>query len=359
MIERRPQIYLTDGEGPVVFKDLARDASNKYLPTNTFDIVSMWVAHDTEKNHPVFEPGDTLALIVPHLLVHGVTDQDMYFEAKSVTVAPGIADHIKAMKNSFSRVGIVSTAYEHLAKFYGPQVGIRDSDIASTKISLNDLRNEFISGSVIRAVLNAEDALKNLKEVVEVAINDFREGMSLNEIFGRDSTKPIDDVLCELYFSRLPRFDYPATDIVKVTGGDRKVDRIKEVVKEENAHLEDVVYVGDSITDDKAHQFVKENGGLSIAVNGDEFAIRNANVAIATEDMRGIKQITDAWQSGGLEKVRDLDSDNQFIGGKERVGECGSYMSEITIVKPENVKNIAKIHAKYRSSVRTSATPII
>ena len=50
MVETKPNIYLTDGEGPVVFKDLARDVSIKYLPENTFDIVSMWVANDTEKH---------------------------------------------------------------------------------------------------------------------------------------------------------------------------------------------------------------------------------------------------------------------------------------------------------------------
>ncbi len=346
MVERKPQIYFTDGEGPVVFKDLARDISNKYLPANTFDIVSMWVANDTEKKHSVFEPGDTLALIVPHLLVHGVTDDDMYHEAKSLTIAPGIIEHLRTTKRSFTRVGIVSTAYEHLAKVYGPEVRIKDSDIASTKISLDDLRNEFMGASIVSAVLESERAIKNLKEVVELAIKDFKKGTTLGEIFDRQSTKPIDEVLRELYFSRLPRLVYPATDIVNVVGGGRKVDRIKEVVKKEGAQLSDVVYVGDSITDDKANQFVKNNGGLSIAVNGDKFAIRNATVAIATVDMREIKQITDAWQIGGVENVKNLKLESQ-------------HKSEITIVNPENVKETTELHEKYRSRIRSSAIPII
>ena len=270
-----------------------------------------------------------------------------------------IVEHLRRIKSSFSRVGIVSTAYEHLARFYGPKVGIEDSDIASTKISFDDLRNEFMSGSVIKAVLDAERAMENLKEAVEEAIKEYTEGITLGEIFERDSTRPIDDVLGELYFSRLPRFNYSASDIVNVIGGDRKVDRIREVVESENGQVSDVVYVGDSITDDKAHKFVRENGGLAIAVNGDEYAIRNANVAIATEDMREIKRVTDVWQLGGMDKVRELESSNQTSCGKERGYEVERRTAVISIVKHESLKETVDIHKMYRSKIRVAAIPII
>jgi energy-converting hydrogenase A subunit R len=44
------------------------------------------------------------------------------------------------------------------------------------------------------------------------------------------------------------------------------------------------MYVGDSITDVQAYQIVRENGGLTISFNGNEYAIREAEVAVISEN---------------------------------------------------------------------------
>ena len=44
--------------------------------------------------------------------------------------------------------------------------------------------------------------------------------------------------------------------------------------------LEDVMYVGDSITDVEAFKLVRDNGGLTVSFNGNSYAVKNAEVAV-------------------------------------------------------------------------------
>ena len=44
------------------------------------------------------------------------------------------------------------------------------------------------------------------------------------------------------------------------------------------------MYVGDSITDVQAFQLVRENGGLTVSFNGNNYAIKNAEVSVMSEN---------------------------------------------------------------------------
>ncbi len=114
MESAKRKLYFTDGEGPVVFKDLARDISQKRLPKYLFDTISIWVANNSESPVTPFEPGDTLAVLTPHLLVHNVTDEDLKEEALDTRVAGGIENLFSCLRREESEIRIVSTAYNAL-----------------------------------------------------------------------------------------------------------------------------------------------------------------------------------------------------------------------------------------------------
>jgi predicted HAD superfamily phosphohydrolase len=50
------------------------------------------------------------------------------------------------------------------------------------------------------------------------------------------------------------------TDVVTV-GGEQKAEAIRDIAKRLGVALEDVMYVGDSITDIEAFKLVRDNGG--------------------------------------------------------------------------------------------------
>lgn len=358
MRQEREKIYLTDGEGPVVFKDLARDISLKRLPSGQFDITSLWVAYDTEKKASIFKPGDTLALIVPHLITHGVTDEDLYAESTNVVVANGIVEHLEQLRSEGWKIGIISTAYEHLWEVCSPRLNIQPMEVTSTRISLANIGSRYMQGLAKNAILQAEEALGECRSAVNSAILDFQNGVPLRDIFQQPAIESVNDALSELYFSRLPQLGFHATSVTEVMGGSSKANRIQIIADELQVDLSEVVYVGDSITDDSALKFIREGGGLSIAVNGDEYAIRNANVAIGTTDMREIKKIIDAWTTNGIDGVRAL-AEGQMSGGHERDFCQERRQSSVDIVYPECVNSITEAHRKFRLEIRGNASPLI
>ena len=72
--------------------------------------------------------------------------------------------------------------------------------------------------------------------------------------------------------------------VVKPIGGREKAEAIKDAAKKTGVELSDVMYVGDSITDVEAFKLVKESGGLTVSFNGNEYAVRNAELAIMSEN---------------------------------------------------------------------------
>jgi predicted HAD superfamily phosphohydrolase len=61
--------------------------------------------------------------------------------------------------------------------------------------------------------------------------------------------------------------------VVKPIGGRQKAESIEDAAKKTGVKLSDVLYVGDSITDVEAFKMVRENDGLTVSFNGNEYAI--------------------------------------------------------------------------------------
>ncbi|MGF3521817.1 MAG: HAD hydrolase family protein, partial [Candidatus Bathyarchaeia archaeon] len=70
---------------------------------------------------------------------------------------------------------------------------------------------------------------------------------------------------------------------VNTIGGEQKAKAICGAAKKLRAPLSDVMYVGDSITDVEAFQAVRRRGGLAVSFNGNNYAVKNADVAVLSE----------------------------------------------------------------------------
>jgi energy-converting hydrogenase A subunit R len=73
--------------------------------------------------------------------------------------------------------------------------------------------------------------------------------------------------------------------LVEITpiGGEEKAKAVMTIASNLESNLEEVVYVGDSITDVQALQLVKEQGGLAISFNGNRYAVANADIAVLSD----------------------------------------------------------------------------
>ena len=91
-------------------------------------------------------------------------------------------------------------------------------------------------------------------------------------------------------------------DVVTI-GGEQKAESIRDAVKRLGAELADVMYVGDSITDEEAFKLVHANGGLTVSFNGNGYAVKNAEVAVLAESNLVTAVIADLFCRFGKEKT--------------------------------------------------------
>lgn len=364
MVDVKPKVLFTDGEGPLVFKDLARDISQRLISEANngyvlFDALSMWVAHNTESGQRHFEPGDTLAVLVPHLLAHGIRDEDLNEESRDVRLANGVTGYIRDLYERGWQVRVISTAYEHLWNYAGPRLQIPTENIVSTPLCLDCLRTTVWSEKLSEEVSKYEAEILNRRENILEAQQQFKEGHSLSEVFTQGGMSNLSAVFDELYFSTLPQYGFEPLSQTEVVGGNRKINAVRNLIDQLSIEPKDIIYVGDSITDDRAHKFVKENGGLAIAVNGDEFAIRNANIAVATEDMRFLRPLLEAFTTSGIEGAKSFVENQRSMSiGKERFFSQENGICRYDLVEGQ-LEGLIGIHHEYRQRMRGSSIPLL
>jgi predicted HAD superfamily phosphohydrolase len=68
--------------------------------------------------------------------------------------------------------------------------------------------------------------------------------------------------------------------------------------------MEDVIYVGDSITDVAALELVRREGGLSVSFNGNRYAIMSAEYSVVARSASVLGTIAEAFREGGKGRIQ-------------------------------------------------------
>lgn len=251
------KLFITDCEGPLSVNDNAFELAGHFIPQGEefFSIVSNYddILVD-EIKRPGYHAGDTLKLIVPFLKAYGATNQEVIdFSHKNVLLVPGAQDtlnRVNKMLNSF----IVSTSYQQYIKAL---CDVTQFPFENTYYTKMDLESHPIGAEETERLME----LKNL--IVEGA--DF-------------------DTLDKIFFEEIPQMEAgKLLNSVETVGGEGKKLAVQDIVKKTGIAASKVMYVGDSITDVEPLQFARENNGLAISFNGNEYAIRQAEIAVISE----------------------------------------------------------------------------
>lgn len=351
-----PKILFTDGEGPIVFKDLAYDlAPDK----NLFELLSLYDDYLAESNRHGYQAGDTLSLVVPHFLYHGFTDEDVYWESKTAAVVPGVTEYIKGLQNDHWTIRIISTAYRPMWDIVGSKLNIPPSDIACTELNLAQLRKKYQSAKFDEATSAMENVLLPHLAISQEIMQRVGSGESIVAVFA--DYPNIIGALEQFYWKTLPSLGYQPLEVVRVVGGRRKVDEAKKFALELGISLSETAYDGDSITDKALFAELKRVGGLGIAVNGNRYALEEARVAVATTDMRSLRPVLDSWYRDGFDGVAKFIMDQQRSrSGKEYEVNLGkhAHYSLVDVGDEQNFEELIAIHKKYRHAVRGAAAAL-
>jgi energy-converting hydrogenase A subunit R len=294
------KVFISDCEGPISKNDNAFELAAHFIPQGDrfFALLSRYddILADIVKK-PSYKAGDTLKLILPFLKAYGATNQTITeYSSKNVLLMPGaktMLRFVRVMMPSF----IVSTSYEQYIRALCNLVDFPFENVYCTRLNLDKYKLDK----------KERERLKQLrKEIHALPTPEIPKGArSLQDLSRRhrEAIKKLDRIfweeICQMDIGRI-------FDEVNPVGGREKAEAVRSIIRRLGNKLSDVMYVGDSITDVSAFRLVRKNGGLTVSFNGNEYAVREAEVAVLSENALVTAVLADAFNRLGRNGVLKL-----------------------------------------------------
>ncbi|MFC1933147.1 hypothetical protein ACFLXU_05945 [Chloroflexota bacterium] len=319
-----------DLEGPLSPQDNAYELM-KLFPSGdrVFEVISRYDDLLTLEERKDYEPGDTLALIVPFLILHNISEADITSLAIKATFIGGANQLISWLEYGSWKIFCITTTYEHYAIHLTQKLGIYAHNVACTSFPLNRFLTTLCKGDS-ELLQQAEAEILTMRPVAD----DDRIKQSLDNFF----------------WERLPTTDLGmAIKEVKPVGGRRKVAALNRFVDTHAQPLSNWVVVGDSITDSRMLRTVEEAGGLAITFNANEYALPCSTMSLASTFISDLTEVLQAWSKGQRKGVEKITKEKEKRGG---AGDRGYFH---WLSGRENIDEVIEIHKRIRRLVREEA----
>jgi len=319
-----------DLEGPLSPQDNAYELM-KLFPNGDkiFEVISRYDDLLTLEEREDYEPGDTLALIVPFLILHNISEVDIDTLAAKASLTGGAAKLIDWLLYSGWKIFCISTSYEQYAFHITQKLGIYAHNVACTPFPLDKFR-AALSQEESKLLKQAEEDMLTMRPVAD--------------------DKRIKQNLDKFFWEMLPATDLGAAiKQVKPIGGRRKVDALKRFADKHDQPLAKWVVIGDSITDFRMLQAVEEAGGLAIAFNANEYALPYSTMGLASTLISDLTEVLEVWPKGQRGAVERTVKYKEKWDGK---GDRGHFH---WLSGRKDLDPIIEVHKRIRKLVREEA----
>ncbi|MEM3700174.1 MAG: HAD hydrolase family protein [Candidatus Bathyarchaeia archaeon] len=353
------RVFISDCEGPISKNDNAFEITFHYVPNGgkLFTVISKYddVLAEILKR-PNYKAGDTLKLILPFLKAYDVTDAKMRtFSAKSLLLIANVKDMLSYIRN-ITNAFIVSTSYQHYIEALCQALNFPYENTYSTRLCLDKYSITEKERSELKEL--AEEIVK--MPLIEIppdakALSDFSKRDQ--ELIGR---------LDEIFWEVIAKMEIGKIfSEVNPVGGSEKAEAVKDAAKKVSAELADVIYVGDSITDMEAFKTVRHAGGLTISFNGNEYAVKEAEIAVISANAlvtavlaevfckygkRGVIELVENWSTSTLGSA-DVNAKLKTMFFNMH----GGKLPSVEIVKADNMERLIRESTTFRKTVRGEA----
>jgi energy-converting hydrogenase A subunit R len=353
------KIFVSDCEGPISKNDNAFELTCNFIPNGEklFTLISRYddILADIVKKSG-YKAGDTLKLILPFLKAYGVTNKKMEkFSARNILLMPEAKDTLNFVLDIMPSF-IVSTSYEQYIRALCNVTNFPFDNTYSTKL---DIDKYEIS-------INERKRLKEMAQkiaaspMIEIPVG----AKSLQEL--SDATQRTVKWLDQIFWDEIQQMQCgKILQEVNPIGGLEKANIVKEIVNRIGSDLSNVMYVGDSITDVECFRLVKKFGGLTISFNGNQYAIREAEVAILADNTLVTSIIADVFHRLSKEKTLQLVENWSHQALKEsgvsqnlvkKAFELWPIkLPQVEIIKSNNMERLIKESGEFRKKIRGEA----
>lgn len=353
------RVFITDCEGPISKNDNAYELTAHHVPNGDklFTIISRYddVLAEVLKR-PDYKAGDTLKLIVPFLKAYGVTDRKMEeFSAQSLTLildARETLKHIHTVADAF----IVSTSYEHYIRAMCHALEFPCENTYCTRLTLD--KYTLTSNEKTRITQMAE-------EIAQMPFFDIpSQARTLSDL--PENVQKVVKRLDAIFWNEIAHMKIGSVfREVNPMGGVEKAEAVKTIVQKLKIPLSQTMYVGDSITDEQAFKLVKENHGLTLSFNGNQYAVKNADIAALSETSLTTAIIADVFCRFGKQQAMALAEDWSREALKKNVANDAlvnrllrlypHMLPKVKIVTNKNMDVLAEESSQFRKKVRGEA----
>ena len=349
------KVFISDCEGPISKNDNAFELTSHFVPNGEkiFRVVSRYddVLADVLKR-PKYKPGNTLKFMLPFLKAYGVTDEKMRdFSSKNIILIPNIRRTLNHIRN-IAKAFIISTSYEHYIKALCKVLNFPFENTYCTRVTINKYRITEEEREKLKKLADEIAKMPIIKIPAEAkTITDFS-----------DIDKRVIQRLDEIFFDELLKMESGKMLLeINPIGGIEKAEAVKDIVEKLATKLSEVIYVGDSITDLEAFKLVRENDGLTVSFNGNQYAVKNAEIAVLSNSSLPIAIIAEVFTLFGKQKVLELVEKWSFKTVKGVISQAllddfsgisPNEFPKVKLVTNENMKALAEESSKFRKEVR-------
>ena len=334
--------FITDCEGPLTLNDNAFELAANFIEDGgeLFKILSLYDDYlvDVVKKEN-YKAGNTLKLILPFFVVENLKNNDMVEFSQnniySVRDSKFLLNYLKEAMNTY----IVSTSYGQYIEAVSNYMEVPFENTFYTNVDVDALE------------LSVEETEK---------IKEFKKSILEN---------PTDyELFDDIFFKQITQMGiYDKIKEIEVVGGQGKELAIDEIIERDGIDVNEILYIGDSITDVEPLEFARNNNGVSISFNGNEYPLNVAEIAIVSPSAIATAVIANVYADHDKDKV--LEFINEYNGSNdyeklfndyninENVkNEFFSIFKEeypvIQIITDENYEDILKISKEMRNNIR-------
>ena len=334
--------FITDCEGPLTLNDNAFELADNFIENggDLFKILSLYDDYlvDVVKK-PDYKAGNTLKLILPFFVVENLKNEDLIDFSRnniySVNDSKFLFEYLKGTMNTY----IVSTSYGQYIEAVSNYMEVPFENTFYTNVNVDELE---LTGDEIEK------------------INEYKNSILEN---------PDDyDLFDEIFFSEISEMGiYDKIREIEVVGGQGKKLAIDEIIERDAINTNEILYIGDSITDVEPLDFARKNNGISISFNGNEYPLKVAEIAIVSPSAIATAVIADIYARHDKNNVLEFIDDYNSTENMEKLFDDCDIDDEIKkrffsiftnnypliqIITDENYENILKESKKMRNDIR-------
>ena len=290
---------------------------------------------------------------VPFLKAFGASDHSLYESLKeNVKLMPNASRTMRYISELLPTY-ITTESYEHGMMEVTELLNAPLCDMACTNLCMDQSMMGRVESRNIREVSKKISSLKVPDTFYELNVP--------TELYDEDIK--IIRTLDSIISSEIP--EAGAMSLMESTEAmtsHKKAYRMLDIRRQTGIDLDATMYVGSASTDFQPMDLVRDAGGLSIAYNGEEFAVRGCNVAILSEDTTIASIFATVFADKGPLAAYDLAENwsREYLDTmsfpdvnllRAFLREHPDDLPEVYLVNESNVDEISKKSDKFRKNL--------